>query len=190
MILFIFGILLLFLGNGYETPINYVAKGWTENDSDKIIHSMFSDEMLESLDNAEKQEKDAFLEYLWDIQNEVTGETSFEIDKIDNIDKSTDGWLKYLKNKHGDNLQISFEIDNINEIDEKHLNKYQEFYDNTLGIDIEVKDGYKISAKMIVEGDDDSNIDDNYDFTVLKLKGEGWKIYPAEGLLFELYFSN
>lgn len=147
--------------DGYKEPINMVAEGWSENDSDKIIESMFSAEMIEESDDP---------------------------DFLDDIDYATDSWVEYFADKYGNDFEMYFELNKPIELSEKKLEKYQEFYDSELGIDIELKKGYKVKAKMVVEGDKDSDSYDGYEFMVLNVQGEGWRIYPAEGCLYKLYF--
>lgn len=149
-------IISLIAGGGYKKPINNFVKGINKADSERIVKSMFTEDMLEDSD------------------------VDFD-DIYDEMDDALDDSLDELEDEFGDDIKVKFSIDKKKEIKDKKLKDYEDFYDDYFDANVDIKKGYKITGTLSIEGDEDDDETDDVEIIVLKIKGEGWKLYPFDG---------
>ena len=78
---------------------------------------------------------------------------------------------------------MKFSFEDKKELSDKKLESYEDNYDDYYDADVEISKGYEVDVTLKIKGKDD---DDETDmtFTVLKIKGEGWKLYPGSFISF------
>lgn len=148
-------------GGGYKEPINDMIKGFNKADSEKLLESFYPEDYLEKL--AENLD-DEDIDELYDTADEL-------------IEKSK----KSIEKEYGKNIKVSFDFKSKKKItNEKKIDYYEDWYDTYLSMDAEVVKAYKVKGTLEVKGKKDKS-SASVEFVVVKIKGEGWKIYPNEG---------
>lgn len=150
---------------GYKKPFNKVVKGFNKEDPEIILSAFFTEDMIESGDE-------------WDGDYD---------DAIDDFDDAMDEMIDALEDKYGKDLKIKFDIDSKKPIKEGKLEDFEDEYDDEFDMDVEIKKGYKIKGTISIEGSKDDDEIDDIEISVIKIKGEGWVIYPFDMSLSSLY---
>lgn len=135
-------------GGGYKSTIKDLEKAMNKCDGDLLAETMLPDDMIDDLSKKEKESITDMLELV----------------------------IKIAESEYGDNIKFKIEIEDKEKLSKRELEKLAEdtgYADK----DYKLEKGYELELKMTVSGKDKKDTDDG-DITVVKIKGEGWKIAP------------
>lgn len=89
--------------------------------------------------------------------------------KRESTDEDLETLISLFELAYGKNIKISFDIEDKKTLDKSEIEKLE----NSTGLDI--KKAYELSVEVEFEGNKKDN-ETTVDFTVAKIKGEGWKL--------------
>ncbi len=147
-------------GGGYKSPLDNLTKGFNKNDAKLITKAMMPGSVLSAYEDEEDPD--------WD-------------DADDAIEASK----SLIEAKYGDDVEISYEIKDKNEISESKLKKkykslakrYADAADGKTS-DFYPTEGYELEVELTIKGDDD---EDSNDTTVVVGKVDGDWIFLDDG---------
>ncbi len=156
-------------GGNYKDPLKKLEKGLNKGDSEKIVASLFTDDML-------KDAKDT-------IEDEY-GDMDDFYDEIDD-------YYEWLEEELGDDLKFKIKIEDKEKVKSKKLEDYEKAYKQGYDIKAKVKKAYKLDCTIKIKGDKESKEIDDIELIVVKVKGEGWLILPesANNAWWNLYLE-
>ena len=147
------------LGGGYKKPINDYVKAVNKCDTKKMLSAVLPDKKLKEI---KKETKDSIIDF--DAL-------------LDKMDESLEESKEELEDDFGKNVKFSAKIIDKKKIKGDDLDEIKEDYEDEY--DAEIKKAYKTKVKMTIKGKEDKDTE-NISFYVVKVKGDGWKIYDYE----------
>lgn len=134
-------------GGGYKEPVNQFEKALNKSDGERLAECMFTDDVLEELDD----------------------------DDYDDLSKTLEWMIELAEEEYGKNVKFSIKIEDKEKIDKKDLEDYEESYNEQYDSDMKFSKGYELEGTIKVKGKDGKDEED-IELTVFKIKGEGWKL--------------
>lgn len=140
----------LLFGGGYKAPVKDFEKALNKCDGELLAEAMLTDDMMDEFGKDELEELDDMLEML----------------------------VEFAEDEYGDNVKFSIDIDDKEKLTDKEIKSVEEDYESELDdYKVEITKGYKLEIELTVKGKDKKDSDDA-EITVVKIKGEGWKLSP------------
>lgn len=140
-------------GGGYKKPVNDFEKALNKADGELLAECMYGDDMLDELDKDDYEDLSTTIEWLVELCEEEVG----------------------------DDVKFTIKIEDKEKISKSELKDIEETYSESYDMDVEVKKGYVLEGTFKIKGDDDKEEED-IKLTVVKLKGDGWKISPDSAM--------
>lgn len=109
---------------------------------------------------------------------------SYRFDSVNNADEwvedELDEWLEEREYTYGENIKLSFKIEDCDKLTEDRLDDIQDSYDNSQDCDqMEITKGYDITGTLTVKGKDMDREIENIDFILIKEDGK-WKVWSSD----------
>lgn len=146
-------------GGNYKQPINDLISGINKCNSKKVISAMIPDDFMDELkDELDDEDMD------WD-------------DFIEEIDDELEEEMDDIKDEYGSNAKFSVKFLDKKSATKSKLEDIQDDYDDAF--DCEVTKAYKVKLEIRVKGKEDDDKTKGWLY-VVKVKGNGWKIYPYD----------
>ncbi|MBQ5319803.1 MAG: hypothetical protein J6K17_11975 [Oscillospiraceae bacterium] len=160
--LFFVIILAVIFGGGYKKPVNDVIKAINKEDGELYVKAAYTEKMLDYYDDSWGRDEDDLAESFEDEVEDVK----------DNLEDDLGKKIKYsVKFREKEKL----DKDDIEDIEDACR-------DN--GYRIKIQSAYELECDIFVKGKDDKD-DNDVDITVIKVEGEGWKLYSGTyGILY------
>lgn len=152
-------IVALCAGGGYKKPLKNFAKGINKEDAETFLSAFYSEDMIEDSDAYDGDFDDA----------------------VDAFDDILDTMIDSLEDEYGKDVRLKIDIDSKKAVKSKKLKDFEDYYDDNFDMDVTIKKAYKVSCTFEIEGDKDDDEMDDIDLVLIKVKGEGWKIYMGDG---------
>ncbi|MBD5159353.1 MAG: hypothetical protein HDT23_03825 [Ruminococcus sp.] len=146
-------------GAGYKKPVKDFVKAINKCDSKKLLSVVMPESQLKEI---KKEVKDSIID--WDAL-------------LDKVDEALEEEMEELEDDYGKNVKFSAKIVNKKKVKGDDLEDIQEEYDDSF--DAEVKKAYKLKVEVSIKGKKDSD-SDKISVYVVKVKGDGWKIYDFD----------
>ena len=146
-------LLVVSVGGGHRKPVEKFAEAVSECDGEMLAEAVCTEKMLRYF----RKEKD------WDYED-VCDELE------DLIDDRLDSWERH----HGDHVKLSVEFGDEYKLDEDEIEDIEDDYRDN-GYRVRSDKAYELECTVLIEGDEDGERED-YDFIVIKVEGEGWKL--------------
>lgn len=147
-------LLVMSAGGGYKKPVEQLVKSFNECDGEMLVEATCTKKMLRYYDKKKNWEYE-------DVCDE------FE----DLIDDAIDEW----EYDYGDDIVFSIKFGDKYELDEDEIEEIEDEYRDN-GYRVKIDKAYELECNLAIAGEDDSD-DDDYDFIVIKVEDEGWKLY-------------
>lgn len=162
VLLIILGIISAIAGSGYKKPIKDMVKGLNKADGQLIMEALYTDDMLDDM----ADDEDVKIKELYD-----------------EMDDELEDALDDLEDEYGKNIKVSVKFEDKKELSDKKLEDYEDRYDDYYDADVKITKGYEVETTLKIKGKDDDD-ENEMTFIVLKIKGEGWKLYPGSFISF------
>lgn len=159
IVLLLIAIISSIAGGGYKDPIKDMIKGFNKADSERLLEAFYPTDYLKDM----AEDEDLKLKDLYD-----------------ELDDDLEDALDSLEDDYGKNVKISFDFEDKKKLSDKKISDYEDWYDDYLDLDVEIKKAYKVEGTMEIKGKENDD-DEDVEFIVVKIKGEGWKVYPGSG---------
>lgn len=156
VLLIILGIVSSIAGGSYKKPVKNFAKALNKCDGELLAETMLTDDMM---DDADK-------------------------DDLDDLDDLLESLTEYAEDEYGKNIKFTIDINDKSKLDKDDIEDIEDEYSDSYDDDVKISKGYEIDATLTIKGKDDKDEED-ITLTVVKIKGDGWKISPDA--LGELY---
>ncbi len=140
-------------GGGYKKPVSDFEKALNKTDGELLAECMYGDDMIDELDK----------------------------DDFDKLSKSLEWLVELCEEEYGKNVKFTIKIDDKEKISKSELKDLEEIYLDSYDLDVEISKGYELEGTLKVKGKDDKDEED-IELTVVKIKGEGWKISPESAM--------
>ncbi len=147
-------LLVMSAGGGYKKPVEQFVKSFNECDGELLVEAMCTEKMLRYFDKEDDMEYE-------DVCDE------FE----DMIDDVIDDW----EYDYGDNVKLSVQFGDKYELDEEEIEEIEDEYRDD-GYRVRIDKAYELECNLAIKGEDDKD-DEDFDFIVIKVEDEGWKLY-------------
>ncbi len=147
-------------GSGYKAPLDDFVKGFNKCDSKKLLNSMYTSDMLDDMTD----EEDVKLKELYD-----------------EMDEELEDAFDELEDEYGKKLKMDIKVEDKKKLDKDDLEEYEDNYDDYFDANVKISKGYELDCVLTIEGKDDDD-EEEIELVVLKIKGEGWKIYAGSSL--------
>lgn len=147
-------LLVVSVGGGYRKPVEKFAEAVNEGDGEILAESVCTEKMLRYF----RKEKD------WDYE-----------DVCDELEDMIDDRLESWERHHGDHVQLSVEFGDEYKLDEDEIEDIEDEYRDN-GYRVRIDKAYELECTVLIEGDEDGEKEE-YDFIVIKVEDEGWKLY-------------
>lgn len=138
---------------GYKKPVNDFEKALNKADGKLLAECMYGDDMLDELDKDDYEDLSTTIEWLVEMCEEEVG----------------------------DDVKFTIKIEDKEKLKKSELKDIEETYSESYDMDVKVKKGYVLEGTFKIKGDDDKEEED-IELTVVKLKGDGWKISPDSAM--------
>lgn len=140
-------------GGGYKKPVNDFEKALNKADGKLLAECMYGDDMLDELDKDDYEDLSTTIEWLVEMCEEEVG----------------------------DDVKFTIKIEDKEKLKKSELKDIEETYSESYDMDVKVKKGYVLEGTFKIKGDDDKEEED-IELTVVKIKGDGWKISPDSAM--------
>ncbi len=147
-------LLVMSAGGGYRKPVEQFVKAVNECDGEILAEATCTKKMLRYYDKKKNWEYE-------DVCDE------FE----DLIDETIEDW----EDDYGDDVVLSVEFGDKYELDEDEIEEIEDEYKDN-GYRVKIDKAYELECNLAIVGEDDED-DEDYDFIVIKVEDEGWKLY-------------
>lgn len=148
-------LLIVSIGSGgYKKPVEQFVKSINKGNGEILVEATCTEKMLRHFDKEEDMEYE-------DVCDE------FE----DMIDDVVDEW----EDDYGDDIKLSVKIEDKYELDEDEIEEIEDEY-KKMGYRTKIDKAYELECTFTIKGEDDDDEDDA-DLIVIKVEGEGWKLY-------------
>ena len=141
-------------GGGYKKPVENIAKAFNKADGKALINAMFTDDLMEEFEDMLGDDKDDLYDQFDELLEEVMDEAEDEF---------------------GKNVKFSIKVTDKDKLDKDELEEIEDYYKDYLDTKVKISAGYELECEMSIKGKDDEEEND-MDITVVKIKGEGWKV--------------
>ena len=130
-----------------------------KGDAEKML-SLFPEEVLEAMEE-NLGDEDEVLEYFEDAMDSLMDE---------------------FEDMYGDDIKITYEIEDEDELDEDDIDEIIDFYEEYLDADLDIEAAYELEVEATIEGEDDDDTDEMTIF-VIKIDGKWYlDLYNTSGL--------
>lgn len=140
-------------GGGYKKPVSDFEKALNKTDGKLLAECMYGDDKLDELDK----------------------------DDFDTLSKSLEWLVELCEEEYGKNVKFTIKIEDKEKISKSELKDLEEIYLDSYDLDVKISKGYELEGTLKVKGKDDKDEED-IELTVVKIKGEGWKISPESAM--------
>lgn len=142
-------------GNNYESMVEDYLTALCTGEGEDVLEAMNFDALLEIL--AEEDDVD---------EDDVEEVRDYFVDLMDKLCESTQD---ALEDEYGDDYDFSVEIMRSKEMKNSELRDYED----SLGEDVEVEEGYTVKYKIIIDDESEKG-----ELDVIKVNGE-WIIFTS-----------
>lgn len=143
-------------GGGYKKPVNLFEKAFNKADAESFAECMYTDEFLDKLDDSH----------------------------IDELSKTLDWAHEMCEEEFGKKVKISIDIEDKEKLSKSEIKELEKDY-KSIDKKVKITKAYELDCTMKIKGKKDKD-EQEVTLTVVKIKGEGWKLNPdfASDILF------
>lgn len=149
VLLIIIGIISAIAGGGYKKPVKNFAKALNKGDGKLLAETMLTDEILDEVDD----------------------------DDFDDLSDTLESIIDFAEDEYGKNIKFSISIEDKEKLSKSEIKDIEEEYEDNFDAKVEITKGYELDTELTIKGKDGKDEDD-LTITVVKIKGEGWKLSP------------
>ena len=94
--------------------------------------------------------------------------------------------LSYFEDYYGNNVKFTVKFNSKEKLTNREIKSLQDSYRSSYKKTIKISEGYYVDFTVKIKGKDDKD-DADMNFTVVKIKGEGWKIIDGNTYLYNMF---